>query len=387
MGAARHRPGPVRVAGSAGNRSRRLHLEGSTVITRRLFVAICVLALLACQDATVEPAPEVVASVVVEPAAAAAFLETIDAYGSVDFATQQTRILDSAAEVIVEQILVSPGQSVDVGDPLLRIRATANSALELSKAQTDLKFAESSQARTSRLLAQQLATNADVDTARQAAVNARAALANVRSRVGGEDSIILRAEAAGIVASVDVARAAIVPASAPLLHMADSGRMQARLAIEPADIARLRQGQSVTLVATYDGTLVASGVVNQILAQIDSQSRLAAVIVDLPPSAGLMPGTTVRATIELARRESAIAVSRAAVLYADQRPYVFVLDAGIAHQVWVAIGKDDGARSEITAGLAAGDPVVTLGNYELKDGMRAVAAATRTVAPLTPVSQ
>lgn len=357
------------------------------MITRRLFVAICVLALLACQDATVEPAPEVVASVVVEPAAAAAFLETIDAYGSVDFATQQTRILDSAAEVIVEQILVSPGQSVDVGDPLLRIRATANSALELSKAQTDLKFAESSQARTSRLLAQQLATNADVDTARQAAVNARAALANVRSRVGGEDSIILRAEAAGIVASVDVARAAIVPASAPLLHMADSGRMQARLAIEPADIARLRQGQSVTLVATYDGTLVASGVVNQILAQIDSQSRLAAVIVDLPPSAGLMPGTTVRATIELARRESAIAVSRAAVLYADQRPYVFVLDAGIAHQVWVAIGKDDGARSEITAGLAAGDPVVTLGNYELKDGMRAVAAATRTVAPLTPVSQ
>jgi RND family efflux transporter MFP subunit len=357
------------------------------VIAGRLFAAICALALVACQDATVETAPEVVASVVVEPAAAAAFLETIDAYGSVDFATQQARILDSAAEVIVEQILVSPGQAVDIGDPLLRIRATANSALELSKAQTDLKFAEASQARTSRLLAQQLATNADVDTARQATANARAALANVRSRVGGDNSMILRAEAAGIVASVDVARAAIVPAGTPLLHLADSGRMQARLGIEPADLARLRQGQSVTLIATYDGMLVASGVVNQIVAQIDSQSRLAAAIVDLPPSAGLMPGTTVRATIELARRESAIAVARAAVLYADQRPYVFVLDAGIARQVWVAIGKDDGAHSEITGGLAAGDPVVILGNYELKDGMRAVAAATPTVAPLAPVSQ
>lgn len=357
------------------------------MIAGRLFVAICALALVACQDATVEPVPEVVASVVVEPATAAAFLETIDAYGSVDSATQQTRILNSAAEVLVEQILVSPGQSVDVGDPLLRIRATANSALELSKAQTDLKFAESSQARTSRLFAQQLATNADVDAARQATVNARAALVNVRSRVGSDDSIILRAEAAGIVASVDVARAAIVPAGTPLLHLADSSRMQARLGIEPTDLSRLREGQSVTLVATYHGTRVASGVITQILAQIDSQSRLAAAIVDLPPSAGLLPGTTVRATIELARNESAIAVARTAVLYADQRPYVFVLDAGIARQVWVAIGKDDGARSEITAGLAAGDPVVILGNYELKDGMRAVAVAAPTVAPVAPVSR
>ena len=104
------------------------------MIAGRLFVAICALTLVACQDATVEPGPEVVASVVVEPAAAAAFLETIDAYGSVDFATQQARILDSAAEVIVEQILVSPGQSVGVGDPfgacsragmLARVRAFA----------------------------------------------------------------------------------------------------------------------------------------------------------------------------------------------------------------------------------------------------------------------
>ena len=357
------------------------------MIAGRLFVAICALALVACQDATVEPAPEVVASVVVEPATAAEFLETIDAYGTVGFATQQARIVDSPAEVVVDQILVSPGQSVGVGDPLIRIRATANSALELSKAQTDLEFAEASQARTSRLLAQQLATNADVDTARQATANARATLANVRSRVGGDNSMVLRAEAAGIVASVDVARAAIVPAGTPLLHLADSGRMQARLGIEPADLARLRRGQSVTLVATYDGTLVATAVIDQIVAQIEPQSRLAAAIVNLPPTSGLIPGTTVRATIELARREGAIAVAHAAVLYADGRPYVYLLDAGVAHQVWVAIGKDDGKRSEITSGLTAGDSVVILGNYELEDGMRAVAVTAPADAPLVPASR
>lgn len=354
------------------------------MITQRLFAAAFVLALGACHDAPVEPAPEIVASVVVEPATAAEFLETIDAYGTVGFAVQQARIVDSAAEVIVDQILVSPGQTVGVGDPLLRIRATANSALELSKAQTDLKFAEASQERTSRMLAQQLATNAEVDTARQATANARATLANVRSRVDGDEAVIVRAQAAGVVASVDVARAAIVPSGTPLLHLADSGQMQARLGIEPADLGRLRQGQAVTLVASYDGTLIATAVIDQIVAQIDPQSRLAAAIVDLPQSSGLIPGTTVRANIELARRESAIAVAHAAVLYADERPFVFVLDAGVAHQVWVAIGKDDGERTEITAGLTAGDSVVILGNYELEDGMRAVAAPA--AAPLAPVA-
>lgn len=354
---------------------------------RRLLAVALIWILGACQEATVEQAPEVLASVVTEPAATRVFLETVDAYGSIEFATQQARIVESAAEVIVDQILVSPGQSVGVGDHLLRIRATASSALELNKAKIDLEFAEASQARTLQLLSQQLATNADVDMARQATANARAMLASVRSSGIGDEPIILRAEAAGIVTSVDVARAAIVPAGAPLLHLADSGRMQARLGIEPADLSRLRQGQSATLVASYDSTLVASGVVNQIVAQIDSQSRLAAAIVDLPPSPGLMPGTTVRGTIELARRESAIAVAHAAVLYADQRPYVFVLDAGIARQVWVAIGMDDGAHSEITAGLAAGDAVVILGNYELKDGMRAVAAAAPSGEPLSPETQ
>lgn len=352
--------------------------------TPRLFVVALVLALAACQEASIEPAPEVVTSVVVEAAAAGVFRETVEAYGTLSFAAQQGRIVDRAAEVVVDQILVSPGQAVAVGEPLLRIRATANSALELSKAQTELEFAEGSQARTARLLAQQLATHADVDLAQQATANARATLADVRSRVGDGEAVMVRAEAAGIVVSVDAARAAIVPAGAPLLHLADSGQLQVRLGIEPADLARLRVGQPVTAIAVYDSAIVATGVIDEVVAQVDPQTRMAEAIVDLPQAAGLVAGTLVRASIELARREGAIGVAHAAVLYAGERPYVYVLTEGIAHQVWVVVGKDDGERSEITSGLVVGDSVVILGNYELEDGMHAVAAPA--AAPLAPVA-
>lgn len=349
-------------------------------------IAIAI-ALGACQEASIESTPDVVASVVTEPAMTTVIRDTIDAYGTVELTSQQVRIVDSAAEVIVDQILVSPGQSVAIGDPLLRVRASANSALELRKAQSDLTFAEASQARILRLRTEQLATNADVDAARQATANARAALANIRARGVGEVPTLLRAPADGIVTSVDVARAAMVPAGTALLHLADSGRVQARLGIEPADLRRLRKGQSVTLEATYEQTVVAAGVVAQIVAQIDPQSRLAAAIIEVPADAGLMPGATVRATIELARREHAIAVARAAVLYADQRPYVYVLDAGVARRVWVSLGREDSTRSEIVAGLTAGDPVVVVGNYELEDGMRADAEASADDAPAGPESQ
>ena len=351
----------------------------------RLATLALTLALAACQDTTVESEvePEVVASVVVEPAAVGVVLETMNAYGSVGFAPQQARISDSAAEVIVDEILVSPGQTVNVGDPLIRVHATANSALELSKAQSDLKFAQVAQARISRLREQQLATNAEVDQARQVMENARATLANVHSRVGNGDAGVVRATAAGVVMSVDVARAAIVPPGTPLLHLADGGQVQVRLGIEPADLARLRKGQSVTVSAVYDESLAATGVIDEVVAQIDAQSRVAGAIVNLPKAPGLISGASVRATIELARREGSISVPHSAVLYAGERPYVYVLQGELAHQTWVAVGKDDGTRTAIESGLATGDLVVIAGNYELEEGMRAVA----TTAPPSAISQ
>ena len=355
-------------------RARSVRADSANGAWVRALSAALLLTLVACREAPPEAAPTVVASVVVEPAASAVFSETVDAYGTVSYPPRQLRIADSAAELVVDQILVSPGQAVAAGEVLMRIHATANSALELRKAQTDLQFAQQARTRALKLFAQQLATNADVDLTRQAADIAQATLANAQSRVGNVTATDIRAEAPTVIASVDVARGAIVPAGTPLLHLADSGRLQVRLGIEPADLARVREAQSVTVTGIYDTSLAVTGVIDKVVSQIDPQSRLAEAIVNLPQTPGLIPGAMVRAQIELARKAGAISVLHSAVLHAGERPYVYVLRNGIAHQVWVGIGQDDGKRTEIQSGLAAGDPVVVAGNYVLEEGMSAVSS-------------
>jgi hypothetical protein len=62
-------------------------------------------------------------------------------------------------------------------------------------------------------------------------------------------------------------------------------------------------------------------------------------------------------------------VPRSAVLYRDGKAYVFAVESGKAALRWIDAGEDDGTRVEIRSGLQANTPVVTLGNYELQDGM------------------
>ena len=57
-------------------------------------IAIAI-ALGACQEASIESTPDVVASVVTEPAMTTVIRDTIDAYGTVELTSQQVRIVDS----------------------------------------------------------------------------------------------------------------------------------------------------------------------------------------------------------------------------------------------------------------------------------------------------
>ena len=81
-----------------------------------------------------------------------------------------------------------------------------------------------------------------------------------------------------------------------------------------------------------------------------------------------MPGSAVTGEIVLKRAES-VAVPRSAVLHDDQGDYVFIVKDGVAHRADIQAGIDDGSWIAVDKGVQAGDRVVTLGNYELQDGM------------------
>jgi len=318
-----------------------------------------------------EDGPAPTATVVTEVAAAHSVQEYLDVWGRVAPAPSGTQIVVMATEVQVAQVLVEPGQTLAAGQALLRVRASAASALELSRAATEAIYAGQAQQRVARLFAQQLATNADVAQAREALALAQANLASLRARsVDGEQ--LLRAQAAGLLVSIDVTAGAILPAGTPLAHIASSA-LQARLGIEPAALNLIHAGLIAKLYADRDEIADATGHVTEILSQVDPDTRLCTVLVDIKGS--LRPGSLVRARIELAERADVITVPHEAVLYdADERPFLYVLRDGLAKRTAVEIGQDQGERIEIESGLLGGEQVVVEGNYVLEDGMAAVVA-------------
>jgi len=334
-----------------------------------------------CSQQPEEAAPEVVATVAVETVAATTLSETAEAWGSIEFAVRGARIVEAATEVVVDQIHVQAGQKVAAGTLLVRVRATANSTLELRKAQTDASFASQAHARSTRLFEQRLATRGDLDLTRQALASAQQTLANVRERMGGGAEMDLRADASAVVVSVDVAHGAIVPPGTPLLHLSASDAVQARLGIEIADLGSLRVGQAVSL-SSAGNAQAHDGKISELFNQIDPLTHQAIAIVALEPGPDIVPGSSVHANIELTQRSGVISVAQRTVLYAQDRPYVYVLHDGVAEQRWVEIGQDDGRRTEIKAGLVSGETVVVEGNYVLEPGMHAeVGNAALTAAP------
>lgn len=324
-------------------------------------------------DNTPPPAPT--AQVSEAQVATRTMLRRLPVYGTVDYAPDARRTVSTPGDVEIETVMVSAGETVIDGQPMMRVRATATEQQALQTSRADLTAAQQEMARVERLYGQHLATNSDRTAARQALSNARTVNASAVQRLGADGSRTILAAGTGSVVSVDVAVGDTATAGSALLHLASSDQLYVRLGIEPADIALVHAGQTVELQAAYDGAKPVAGSVTSVSPQIDPQLQLAQALVKLDASVSLLPNAPVHAQIIVDRHDAALTVPGAAVLHEGDTTYVFVAASGKAQRVKVRTGIEDGDRIQITAGLRAGQRVVVEGNHELQDGMAIEVAA------------
>lgn len=294
--------------------------------------------------------------------------QSLTAYGTVEYAPEHSRVEDLQGEGVVKEVLVSVGQLVHAGDPLLRLLPTANASIEIERGRLDLVFARKTLDRLTELRGRQLATNAEVQAAEETLGKSQAVLTELKKRYLGEKGLLLRAGTDGVVEAVLVREGQIAVSGAPLLRLADGNRLRIRLGVEPEDVQRVRIGQEVQIRPMYPGAKPVVGRIGEVFRQVNPQTRLAEIIVPLPVVDGILPGVMVRGDI-FTRAESRVpAVPRSGVLYEGDKGYVFVVEQGVARRRFVDVGQDDGYFVEIRKGLKVGETVVTLGNYELADG-------------------
>ncbi len=344
-------------------------------VTQRIVGALtCALGLIlapvvhADEDDTAPPVAAV-ATVLVAPVTLAPMHQHLPAFGTIAFSANALQTLSVPYQARVASVTVVAGQAVRKGDALLVLEPTAAATLELQRADNDAQFARKELDRTRQLFAQHLATNTDLATAEQAAHNALAAQASAQARLGGTGERTLRAARDGIVADIAAHTGDVIAADTAFAHVGDASGLRLNLGVEPSAVAQLRKGEPVRFRLLQDGAPEWHAIVERVGRQIDTQTRLVPVVAKPDESTQVPPGAAVSAQIETGSEKPVLGVPRSAVLWQGGKAYVFVVQSGKAVRRWVEAGADDGERIEIRSGLAAGESAVTLGNYELQDGM------------------
>jgi RND family efflux transporter MFP subunit len=308
-----------------------------------------------------------VALVALAPARQGAVDETLTVYGAVEAGAMGKHVLAAPAEATVVAIEAPVGTKVGAGQVVVRLAPSPTSRLDYAKAATDAATAQAAYARAQRLRADGLVSDADVETARAAALSAGATRASLGARNG---ALTLRAPTAGFVESVASAPGDLVAPGTAVASIAGSGNLRARFGIDPAQASRVRPG--MVLRVTPPSGIPFSAPVLSVDPVVDPTTKLASLFVNVPAGSGIGINSALNGQLDLGSTGggAALTIPYGALLDDAGQPYVFVVTKGVAHRRDVETGAVSGDRIVIVKGVKPGDQVVTEGGTALEDGMQ-----------------
>jgi membrane fusion protein (multidrug efflux system) len=296
--------------------------------------------------------------------------EKVIVYGSVVAQPGKTHSVSIAFETRVRHILVAPGQFVPEDAPLIEIELSPGAQVQFQQAKNAAEAARKELKQTQERFNLKLATNQDLSAAEKTARDAEAQLTALqRAGAGGDNRI--HSDMAGVIAKVDAQDGQIVSPGGPVVEIVAENEIEVKLGVEPEDLSAVQEGAPIAIFPVNDPTAPeVGGSIRLVTRRIDPTTRLVDVYVALPEGIKLLLDQYVRG--EIARTEkNALVVPRSAVLPNESRGFeVFTVANNHAVKHTVKIGAENPKEVQvITDDLHAGDPIVTVGNYELEDGM------------------
>jgi RND family efflux transporter MFP subunit len=271
----------------------------------------------------------------------------------------------------VASLDITPGQRVRRGTSLLTFATDPSAMASYRQAKTAVHTARDDLQRMQHLAAQQLATRSQLAAARKALADAQATLAAQRALGNGVHRTVIKAPFDGIVQAVNVKPGDRLAAGSVVAQLFRSGALKVEVGIQPEDAGRIEPDMTVRLTSVFGGGDI-TGHVTAVQGLIDTRTRLVNVAVHFDCGkqcgGGLLPGTAVKGVIDVARH-TVWTVPRSAVLSDARGAYVFQVADGHARRVAVKVVAQTTAEDGIVGDLDPHRKVVTLGNYELANGM------------------
>ncbi len=262
----------------------------------------------------------------------------------------------------IEKMPVTLGEKVQKGQLITRLDAEEVAA-RLEQAEASLEEADRNWKRISSLFEQQSVTRAEYDAAQTRQRIAKGAAAETKAMMG---YVEITAPFDGIVAKKWADVGDLAAPGKPLIDIEDPSALQMEADV-PDGIASSIRPDSQLGIRVGSAAIELTGVVREIAPVADPNSRTFHVKLDLPLSAGLMPGQFARLAVPVGDA-STIRIPAVALIQRGQMEMVFVVVNGQSQLRIVRIGRRIADEFEVVSGLNSGDQVVTEGAAALTDG-------------------
>jgi len=304
----------------------------------------------------VQVSPEMIQTMGVRTARVetAHFDQSVRAFGNVVSNERLESVSVARLEGWIEALAVrAEGDEVEHGELLYRVYSPA-----LIAAQKDF------------LAALEAGRGTRIDSGRQRLISDGMQAAAIDHLVENREVIErlpVYAEAAGTVAGLAVREGDYVKPGTPVMRLQSYARVWVIASIPEADLALVTAGQTVSLDFPSAPKAAEQGTVDYIYPTIDPRTRTADVRVEVDNASGaLRPGAYADIQFRLGAGVPRLSVPTEALLRDSRGEHVIVaLGAGRFAGRTVETGVAGGGRTEILAGLNAGERVVVSGQFML----------------------
>jgi RND family efflux transporter MFP subunit len=288
-----------------------------------------------------------------------------NATGSLE-AKRQVKLISKASGQIV-RLKVEEGDYVKEGQVILEIDHREEK-LMVEQTEIKAKTAGHDLDRSAGLVEKGLGSDKDFELKKELAeVSAlEHNLAKVRL-----DNKIVRAPYSGQITIRHIELGQTVNVGEPLVDIADVSPLEVRLYLPEKIVKTLKTGQPVEIRSDVAPDHRIDGMVHRIAPSVDPATSTVKVTLRVEDRGGVTRvGSFVRARITTDLVENAVSVPKKALVPEAGVTYVFVAEGDSVRKVTVTTGYADDDFIEITAGLTAGEKVVTIGQGGLRQGSK-----------------
>ncbi len=364
--------------------------------------------LTACGGKKENTTPAVKPAVAVETKAAAvsSLTDGIEVTGSLE--PKYSVDIKTQIPGLVKQVFVNEWVYVKKGQPLARIDVAETEAMvkraeagiasakaNLSQTQVASNRSERELSRVLKLKESGLATQQAVDDARSEleASKARVEASQAQIRVAEEELCqgvvrktkgLVTAPIDGVVALRDVNVGDLtsdVAAGKPIFRIVDNRLLNLTVTLSSADSGRVKVGDPLEFNVDSMPGKTFTGKVMFINPELSSADRSLKVIAEVRNTPEVLKGGLfAKGRIITGRRADVLQVPRSAVTSLDLaagKGVLYVVENGTARRREITVGVSSGDLLEVKSGVRAGELFVVRGGFNLKDGDRIAAPASK----------